>query len=206
MPWHKIQPGEWMEQIAYQYGFTDWKAIFDLPENQPLRDKKRDPNQLLPGEHVFLPSRTRKTADVSVGKSHKFVAKRTSQTLSVAVHDEKGQPLKSKPFKIRLGTKEITGTSDGSGLVKIVLPPEAQDATLEIGDYEIELHPGHLDPVSALSGLLSRLLNLGFDAGEGGDREQLQQAVKRFQKANGLAETGEADDTTRQKLVDKHGC
>src|SRR5437016_451913 len=100
MPWHTIKPGEWMRQIANDHGFTDWEAIFQLPENQPLRDAKRDPNQLLPGESVFLPDRRRKTAEVAAGATHKFVAKQPAQQISIQVHDEQGKPLKTRPYKV----------------------------------------------------------------------------------------------------------
>jgi len=204
MPWHTIKPGEWMRQIAHQHGFTDWESIFQLPENQPLRDAKRDPNQLLPGERVFLPERKRKTAEIAAGASHKFVAKRPPQTISIQVHDEQGKPLKSKPYQVHLAGKVLKGTSDGDGVVTIDLPPNAREARLEIDDLELDLLPGHLDPVEAESGVRARLQNLGFDAGE--DAEKLRSALQRFQQAQGLELTGQADDATRKKLVEQHGC
>src|SRR2546428_10653752 len=90
MPWHTIKPGEWMRQIANDHGFTDWEAIFQLPENQPLRDAKRDPNQLLPGESVFLPDRRRKTAEVAAGATDKVVAKRPPPPDSIHGPHEQG--------------------------------------------------------------------------------------------------------------------
>ena len=206
MPWHTIKPGEWMRQIANDHGFTDWEAIFQLPENQPLREAKRDPNQLLPGESVFLPDRRRKTAEVAAGATHKFVAKRPAQQISIQVHDELGKPLKTRPYKVHLVGKVLKGTTDGDGVVTIDLPPNAREARLEIDDMEIDLLPGHLDPIEAESGVRSRLQNLGFDAGDAGGAEKLRGALQRFQQVHGLDATGEADEATRKKLVEQHGC
>jgi N-acetylmuramoyl-L-alanine amidase len=206
MPWHTIKPGEWMRQIAYDHGFTDWEAIFNLPENQPLRDAKRDPNQLMPGERVFLPERDRKSADIAAGASHKFVVKRPPQQIYIVLHDEQGKPFKSRPYLVRLPGKVLQGTTDADGAVTIELPPDARDAFLEIDDVQIDLLPGHLDPVDAESGVQARLQNLGFDAGEPGDADKLRAALERFQQVHGIEPSGEPDDATKQKLVEQHGC
>ena len=54
MPWHTVAEGEWLHQIAHRYGFSDPDAIWQLAENEAVRKAKRDPNQLLPGDRIFL--------------------------------------------------------------------------------------------------------------------------------------------------------
>ncbi|MGO4781865.1 peptidoglycan-binding protein, partial [Lysobacter sp. 2RAB21] len=56
------------------------------------------------------------------------------------------------------------------------------------------------------SGLQHRLNNLGFDCGgEDGDiGDATRDALLRFQRAQGLAESGEADEDTRARLDALH--
>ena len=51
-----------------------------------------------------------------------------------------------------------------------------------------------------------RLRNLGFRAVpvDGVLESNTEQALRAFQKTNGLPETGQADTATRQKLKEKH--
>lgn len=202
MPWHTVRAGEWLVQIAYRQGFSDADAIWQLPENQELRASQRDPNQLLPGDRVFLPARVDAHRPVATGKTNRFVLKKVTQKLRVAVHGEDGKPLKSTPFRIHLGGRELTGTSDGEGVVQVDLPPSATEARLEIGEVEIVLRPGHLDPVESASGLRDRLENLGFDVEEG----NLADTIRAFQRQHQLPESGENDAATRRKLTEAHGC
>src|SRR5207245_49450 len=85
--------------------------------------------------------RRRKTAEVAAGATHKFVAKRPAQQISIQVHDEQGKPLKTRPYKVHLVGKVLKGTTDGDGVVTIDLPPNAREARLEIDDMQPDHHP-----------------------------------------------------------------
>jgi N-acetylmuramoyl-L-alanine amidase len=93
-----------------------------------------------------------------------------------------------------------------------VIPPNARrsELILEPGtDKEtfIPLRLGHLEPVSEISGIKNRLINLGFDCGETGDEEtpNMAAALRAFQEKNGLPATGEINQATRKKLKEIHG-
>lgn len=70
--------------------------------------------------------------------------------------------------------------------------------TLETGE-EYELDLGYLSPVEFVTGIQARLSNLGYcqDEPSGSLDDDTRDAIRRFQKAQGLPETGEA--TSRPK-------
>lgn len=205
MAWHDVAQGEHLIQIAHQYGFADFMAIFDHPDNKPLKDKKRDPHVLLPGDQLFIPEKELKEVDAATGKVHTFKVKLPTLMLRVIVHGEDDKPLANKPYVLTVNGKDIEGTSDGDGKVEAAVPVTAREAKLVIDIHEIQLRVGHLDPIEEDSGVLSRLLNLGYDlGGETQPGPFTTDALRRFQKASGLEVNGNLDDATRGKLREKH--
>jgi len=88
-------------------------------------------------------------------------------------------------------------------VVTIDLPPNVREATLEIDDLELDLLPGHLDPVEAESAS-------GRDCKISGSTParilKSAQCFAAIPAGAGLEVTGQADDATRKKLVEQHGC
>jgi N-acetylmuramoyl-L-alanine amidase len=208
MPWHTVRQGDHLPRIAAQYGFSDHKLIFDHPNNQLLKDKKRDPNLLCPGDRVYIPGKDDKQVEVATGKKHRFRVKLTKLSLRVVVHDENDKPFASKPYKLTIDGKEQQGTTNGDGLVEVPVPVDAKEGMLEIEGHEIPIRIGHLDPLEEITGVQSRLANIGYDLGDehGEVGPKTREALERFQKAVGLSVTGDLDDATRSKLGEKHLC
>ena len=206
MPWHTVLQGEYVAQIAHAYGFADQSVIFDHPDNQPLKDKKRDPHVLHPGDRLFVPDKDDKRVEIATGKLHKFKVKLPKIMLRVFVHDEDDQPFASKPFKVTIDGVEIEGQTDGDGKIELPIPLTAKGGKLLIEGHELPLRIGHLDPIEEVTGAQSRLANVGYDlGGEHGEiGPRTREALRRFQKANGLTESGDLDDATRGKLSEKH--
>lgn len=116
------------------------------------------------------------------------------------------------PYALVIDNRLFSGTTDAEGLVEVTIPPNATEGrlVLEPGtarETTIPLALGHLNPLSALSGVKQRLTNLGFACGDLSDEPTPEStaALRAFQEWQGLAATGEADDTTRNKLRDLHG-
>ena len=57
---HYVEQGEYLAQIARSYGFVDYNTIWDAPENQGLKDKRKNPNILFPGDKLFIPDKETK--------------------------------------------------------------------------------------------------------------------------------------------------
>ncbi len=107
----------------------------------------------------------------------------------------------------------VEGRWNGEGEVKVAIVPNAREGRLifnrgESEEFSVALDLGGMDPVSEVGGLRKRLANLGFFCNPEGpeDGEDLKAALRRFQEVHSLEATGKADDKTRSKLEEVHGC
>jgi hypothetical protein len=212
---HVVQQGECLASIAARYGLGSWKVLFDDPDNAPLKEKKRDPFALLPGDEVMVRDPKPKTVSLPSAASHRVTISVQKTMVNLRLELEDGKPIAGKAYVLTVGAQRFEGKTTGDGRVELELPASARDATLAVlmeGDPRGERHVwsvqlGHLNPADAVSGVKQRLNNLGFFAGapdENAD-EALALAVRGFQDFMGLEVTGAVDDVTRAKLVEAHG-
>ena len=126
--------------------------------------------------------------------------------------DPEYEPLTNTAYVLNLDGELSDGTSDGEGMVEIPILPDAKKAkviffigTSDEVTYEVDL--GHIDSIEIPLGQRKRLLNLGYRCSPKGDEpdDTLRQALKQFQKDNDLDTTGEADQSTQDKIVELHG-
>jgi hypothetical protein len=81
---HNVQPGDYMELIAKQYGFVDYKTIYDNANNTAFKTARPNPDILLPGDKVYIPDKNPADDPAEVDKKHKYVLKAPSKvTLDV---------------------------------------------------------------------------------------------------------------------------
>ena len=57
MATHVVQKGETLSAIARKYGYTDWRVLFNLPDNADFKKKRPNPNLIFPGDLITLPDR-----------------------------------------------------------------------------------------------------------------------------------------------------
>jgi hypothetical protein len=208
---YRVQQGDCMSSIAAAYGFQDWKAIYNHPDNADLKEKRKDPNILFPGDRVVIPDIQTKDVDEPVEVRHTFVLKREKVMLRIVLKDGNGKPYASKNYKLTVDGNETKGSTDGDGLLEEKIPAGAEGGELILftdgGEDDtgvlFTLDLGHLDPVEEDSGVIARLHNLGYDFDED-DPDELKNALVSFQNKNSLDESGEIDDATRNKLKDMH--
>jgi N-acetylmuramoyl-L-alanine amidase len=209
--YHVVAQGESVDSIAALCGHVP-DTIWNAPENRDLKSQRKDPHILMPGDRLFVPPLEPKTVSVATGSLHKFTVQRPRARLNVQIV-EAGKPRANEPFVLVVDRNtRLSGKTDGDGRVDQPLPPLARMASLTVGEgdaavtYRLLLRA--LDPVTEVSGVQARLRNLGYGEvpldGEMGPATVA--ALLAFQKANGLQATGDADDATRDKLAEKHGC
>lgn len=205
---HRVQQGECLVSIAESYGFF-WETLWNLPENKQIRDARRDPTVLLPGDVVTIPERTIKDYVRPTGARHTFRVKNVPAKLNIHLHDEGGEPRAGLAYVLTVDGVEIRGTTDGAGGVHSSIPPGARRGTLHLvePDETYELDLGHLDPVDTVRGAQSRLHQMGAYAGEvdGEMGAAFVAALRSYQTSQGLKPTGELDASTRAALRDTHG-
>jgi hypothetical protein len=54
--WHQVQRGECLSGIAHRYGLEQWQEIWEFRLNQALREKRKSPHVLHPGDMLAVPA------------------------------------------------------------------------------------------------------------------------------------------------------
>jgi hypothetical protein len=212
MPSYIVEQGDCISSIAYEFGFLP-ETVWNHPSNQALKDLRKDPNILLPGDQVYVPEVRRKELPAATDQRHVFKRKGVPELFQIVIEDEEGNPRKGSSYVLTIEKSGKRGKIGSDGLISMPIPPNAKSGLLIVGDLkdphgrqEYELLLGHLDPLTDVCGIQKRLKNLGFDcAPEDGEIGPFTTAaIARFQDFVGLEPTGELDDQTRSKLESDH--
>ena len=167
-------------------------------------ERRESPNIHVPGDVVVVPDKRVGVITASTGKAHRFRRKGVPSMLNVRLLDG-GEPRASVAWTIEAGGRTLTGTTDADGWLRCSLMPDVKegvlrlDATGESWNFDI----GNVHPIATPAGLQARLRNLGYSSGEitGELDDATVAALRNFQRDHGLAETGDADEATLQKLA-----
>ena len=213
---HIVKQGEYLAMIARDYGFADYMTIWNASENAALREKRKDPNILHPGDVVQIPSRNLRTEQRATGTRHRFVVKTTRLRLRVALEDAFNDHVKNANCELRVDGETFQLKTDANGTIEHPISSNAKRAELVLRqhagtaftDVVLELRIGHLDPIDQLSGQVSRLTNLGYlqHAIESELDSLFLASVQEFQCDHGLQVDGKCGPLTRKKLEAVHGC
>ncbi len=204
---HVVQQGECISAIAARYGFFP-ATIWDDEANSRLKAERGDPNVLCPGDVVVIPDKRLRSEPAATEQRHRFRRKGVPERLLFQIVEE-GQPRANEAYVLDIDGQLTQGTTDAEGAVVEFIPPNARRVRLLLGEerQEYVLDLGYLDPIDQLPGVQARLNNLGFDCGavDGVLGPTTEAALKRFQRAHSLQETGTPDQETKQKLVEVYG-
>ena len=206
---HIVEPGDCMASIGEQYGFH-WETLWDLAENADLKKNRKNPNVLFEGDEVTIPDKRLREESKPTEAKHRFVRKAVPEKLWIKLVDADHNPRANLDYIIVIDGDSRRGQTDGNGELVERIPPSAREGKLILGKgqtEEIKLNLGNLDPITEVSGVKSRLANLGFYKGaiDGNLDDATQKALSAFQRKQGLQVTGAVDDATRQKLLKVHG-
>jgi Putative peptidoglycan binding domain len=203
---YEVSQGESIPSIAADNGFF-WDTLWSHPQNAALKAKRKTPNQLAPGDQVFIPDLRKKIESRGTDATHKFKVKGVPAKIKMQLK-MLGQPRANEPYVLQIDDQLIKGTLDGAGKLEQFMPPNARSGRLILGGGKevIPLRLHHLNPIDEPSGIQQRLNNLGFQCGseDGELDDQAQEAIKQFQGKYGLPITGEVDAATKAKLAEIH--
>lgn len=212
-----VQKGDCISSIANRSGHF-WKTLWEHPDNAAIRDARKSPNILLPGDRLTVPHLREKQQDCATDQLYRFVRKGEPARLRIRVMQEPEdppmdgsgaleEPRASQDYLLDIDGKVRNGTTDGDGWIDETIPCDAQHGKLTIGPdrFEVEIHLGHLDPEDDITGLQGRLTNLGYACHPSGKLDgDTRAALIMFQTERGLEATGKFDDPTRAKLQELH--
>ena len=213
--YYAVKQGDHLSKIAAAHGFRDHLVIWNHPNNAELKQERKNPSVLYPGDRVFIPDAARKEVSGATEKRHRFVAKRERLMLRLVLEDQLERPIaKAKCRLIVDGGAAAELTSDDKGKIEREIPREAKTATLVIASPEtpfdgeiFQISIGALDPVETATGQLARLNNLGYFAGAAADSDaaSFRSAAEEFQCDHGLTVDGKVGPQTQAKLKETHG-
>jgi len=210
VPQYTVRQGDCIMSIAEGLGFY-WETIWDHPQNSGLKQLRKDPNILFPGDQVFVPPKTERIANKPVDQRATFVKKSVLVQVKLRLLDLKRQPRANLQYVAAVDGVTSTGQSDGDGYITLNVRPNSRQLKLKVSEGaktdEYTLPLGSIDPIEELSGVQQRLTNLGYPCGSevGIPGEVTKTALRAFQKEMDLPDTGELDDATRAKLKEIHG-
>ncbi len=165
---------------------------------------------LFAGDKVFVPQIRLGEKSGGTEQKHRFQKKGIPQRIRVQVKKD-GEPMANEKYLLRVEDKSFSGKTDSEGWVDHPVSPEARSGTLTVGSgreaLTFHLRLGHLDPVSEIRGLQARLKNLGYDCGEisGKMTEPTKDALRAFQREQGMEPSGDANEETWKALEKEHG-
>lgn len=200
---YKVKQGDCISSIAYKHGFFP-DTLWNHAENANLKQKRKDPNVLLPGDEVFVPEKEEKKESCATEQKHRFRKKGVPAKMKVRllINDE---PRANEPYQLLIDDafwKE--GTTDKDGFIEQPIPPNAIKGELVVGkdgnEERYQFNFGTVAPLETEEGIKGRLQNLGYPADE-----DLSSAIEAFQKKEGLEVSGNINEATRNKIKEKFG-
>lgn len=216
---HVVQQGDYLSKIATQYGISNWKLIWDHPDNLQLRNRRKNPGVLYPGDVLVIPDVDTKHVGRPTDQRHRFAVKRSELKLILVLERPYDTPLAHVECDHAVEGDSRPDTTDATGRLERQIPSAAQSAQVTLRNSQtaldnvpIPLRIGHLDPVDTTSGQSGRLNNLAYLAGplQGCTAEEnarlFDSAVQEFQCDHGLAVDGICGPVTRRKLEEVYGC
>lgn len=204
---YQVKQGDCIYSIAYDRGFFG-DTIWDHPNNKDLKDKRTNPNVLLPGDNVYIPDKRLREYSETTNQVYKYKCKNTPKELRIQLKFLE-TPLKDVEYTLDIDGKEQKGKTDGEGWLKQKIVPNAKTAKLKLADgIEFDLRLGHLDPSGELAGVQERLQTLGLYEGpiSGKHDDETKASLKVFQLTHDLEATGEADENTKRSLIEMTGA
>ncbi len=167
---HKVAAGETVSSIAASYGFTDWEAkVWNAAENAQLKEKRINPNTLLPGDEVFIPELEQKQEGRPVDAWHQFHVKRNKRFLRVKLQNADDTAIANRPYTIepeptfRGVFVQKNQTTSAEGMVEEEIPHTLTKATLVLPEdnLRVKLQVGFLQPLPASEPVEGPSLDVG---------------------------------------------
>ena len=218
---HTVEQGETLIAIADRYHYVHWVPIWNHPSNKALRDARDNPQCLVPGDELLIPTRLPVEAREPSQEEHTYRVQVSKPSLRVRVVLADRSVVTLEPDALEgegVGTPVVSGEVLAAPCAPTCLKaavrlPTARPDDKGDGDdtgvatATLALEIGTLPPIGERSGVLARLSNLGYAAGDDDtvSDEALTLAIEEFQHEHGAKPVGKRDADFLKKLLDAHG-
>jgi hypothetical protein len=223
---HVVKRGECLSKIALQYGVHGWKRLWEHAGNESLRQKRKSPHVLLPGDQVTIPGIDVHEIIRPTDQTHRIKVTGALVAFRVILQDHNQLPYKEEAYELRLGEgpneTPRTGKTDDKGKimeqlpagtrrVEVFLPRPRLRWAFELGSLlaipdEKSLKGGSDASARALAveGMQTRLLALGFPCGPAdgqlGPRTRAALSLWQGEQENVGAASVEESNTPEERL------
>src|SRR5258708_7574362 len=153
---HEVEQGDCITSIAFDNGFFP-DTIWNHADNAKLKEQRKDPNVLFPGDVVFVPDKRLKEVPRPTGQLHRFQCKNQPAKLRIQLLRE-NQPRANEEYELEIDDLKFSGRTDGSGRLQQSISPSAKQGRLLLknGKEVYELLLGHLNPYDNITGAQGR--------------------------------------------------
>ena len=205
---YQVKQGDCISSIAFEHGFFA-DTIWNYPNNAELKEKRQDPNVLMPGDVVFIPDKRLKEVPEPTNFVHKFKCKNTPEKFKIQLLIE-DEPRANEEYELEIEDLKFEGKTDSQGRLEQSIPPNAKQGKLILkkDGMVFELRLGNLNPSDEITGAQGRLRNLGlyFGAIDGQMSDDLEQAIQEFQIIKNIEPDGELSEETKDALKQDYGA
>jgi len=207
---HKVTQCEDIHSIAAQYRIADWQAIYNHDANERLRQFRPDPNDLHPGDIVYIPDTEPLSFKIATDQSHTIKIPLPKVQIHLEISDGEG-PQEDMDYLLTFPGGEIKNKTTASGAVIARVPAHVTQATVTF--FPIDLEPRTyslslcgMNPKEEISGIQARLQNLGYYNGQIDEDYGYVtfEALAKFQDDHGLTPTGQPDQVTLDLINPKY--
>ena len=200
---YTVKQGDCISSIAFKHGFFP-DTIWNDSKNSKLKQDRKDPNVLKPGDEVYIRDKEEKEESCASEKKHQFKKKGVPAKMKVQLVME-DEPMKNQPFSMIIDDQFWSeGTTNGDGYIETAIPPQVKTGKIIVGppDNQISftIDFGTLDPLETDEGALKRLKNMGYEIGD-----DPRAAIETFQAKEKLNVTGKIDKATRDRIKEVFG-
>lgn len=200
-----VRPGDCLSSIAHAHGFAP-DTLWELAENQHLRETRPNMFQLAPGDRVHVPDLRIREETRPVDQRHRFRRRGVPERLRIRLWDDHEQPRVGQRYTLELDGRVEEGVTDEEGRLEHWMSPSTMRAVLTFEHEEgTEIHEfelGQQAPRECPPAALERLRELGHlpPGPDDPPPAQLHAGLRDFQRQRGLCESGDLDRATLWEL------
>src|SRR5262245_59177978 len=127
---YTVKQGDYLVKIARENGFVDYRTIWEHPENKQLKEKRKNPSVLFPGDVLFIPDRNDKKESGGTDQTHRFQLKLGKNVLRLVLEDLYGNRVANATCELGVSGEvyNVVTTADGTREKQIAI--DAQGAEL----------------------------------------------------------------------------
>jgi ribosomal protein S28E/S33 len=199
-----IQQGDYLDKLATQLGF-DAKAVWNDGANADLR-AKRKPDQLHPGDVLHIPDAPREGIALEHGTVNRYQARVPRVPLHLEFETD-GKPNANEACVVEGLGEPLETKTGGDGRLSLAVPVTVRELSVRFVKRNVvyPVRVGDMDPIDEPSGVAKRLVHLGYLVDEPDeDPDAVADALRRFQRREGLPQTAQVDDATKAALLRAH--